>query len=318
MKKKVAIIGLGNIGQRHLQGIMNYSSEYDIYGVDNDSDKIQELKTRYHDDCVLLTTFEGLPKSIDMVVVATASSVRRNVINSIFESGIDVSYMILEKVLFQNEEDYYWADEQFNKRKIEAWVNCVRRETPGYNFLKCKLNDSKSFVFKVYGSDWGLCCNGIHFLDAISFLADDAEIILDDNGLELPILDSKRVGFKECFGTISGKAGKCTGFSIECDKNDYVSTTVYIESNKFSILIDEDKRQACIRNNEQTTGFELIDFEFPYVSELSGRIINDILTTGVCELPSYQKSMEIHLKYIKMINSFFINNGLEVKECPIT
>lgn len=318
MKKKVAIIGLGNIGQRHLQGIMNYSSQYDIYGVDNDSNKIQELRKQYRDDCVLLTTIEELPKSIDMVVVATASSVRRNVINSIIESDIDVSYMILEKVLFQNEDDYYWADEQFEKRKIKAWVNCVRRETPGYDILKSQLTDSKSFVFKVYGSDWGLCCNGIHFLDAISFLADDADIILNDGGLELPIVDSKRVGFKECFGTLSGKAGKCSGFSIECDKNDYVSTVVYIESEKFSIIIDEDKRKACIRNNEQPTGFELIDFEFPYVSELSGRIINDILTTGTCKLPSFQKSMEIHLKYIKMISSFLINNGLEVKECPIT
>lgn len=318
MKKKVAIIGLGNIGQRHLQGIMNFSSEYDVYGVDNDPDKILQLKEQYSDNCVLLTTIEELPKSIDMVVIATASSVRRNIINTIIDSNIDVSYMILEKVLFQNEDDYYWANEQLEKWNIKAWVNCVRRETPGYNLLKRSLEGADSFVFKVYGSDWGICCNGIHFLDTISFLSDDADIIFDSERLELPIVDSKRVGFKECFGTISGKAGKCSSFSIECDKKNYVSSTVYIECSKFSILIDEDKRKACIRNNEQSTGFELIDFEFPYVSELSGRIINEVLTTGTCKLPNYQKSMEIHLEYIKMINRFFNRNGLEVKECPIT
>lgn len=315
--KKVAVIGLGNIGLRHLQGVLNFSSEYEIYGVDNNIKRLTELKKEYS-NCIFMESIEALPKVIDVVIIATTSSVRRRILDDIFKSEISISYMILEKILFQNEEDYYWTQEQLRKRDIKAWVNCVRRETNGYKKVKEELDKVNSFVFKVYGSNWGLCCNGIHFLDVIKYLTNDAEIEFSGDGLSLPIVDSKRIGFKECFGSIRGKGGICSDFSIECDNKDYASCVVYIECEKFSLLIDEDKKRACIKDYNKASGFELTDFEFPYVSELSGKIVKNILDKGVCDLPDFENSMEVHLQFLKMLNKFFKDNGLEVKECPIT
>lgn len=316
--KKIAIIGLGNIGKRHLQGAINCNLECEVYGVDNNSDTLSNISQEYSDKCILYRNIEDLPKSIDLLVIATTSAVRREVLQSVFDAGIIVANIIFEKILFQKIEDYYWAQKELPKRGINAWINCVRRETKGYQMLKDMLSDVDEFIFNVYGGNWGLCCNGIHFIDIISYLANEKNIIIDEDGLELPIIDSKRKGFKECFGKLKGKAGKCISFSVDCKKESFINLMVYIYSNKFTMVIDEENRKAFVKMNKATDMYSIIEFDFPYVSEMAGDIMNDILSIGSCNLPEFDKSIDLHIKYFNIFKNFFDKNGMEGEKCPIT
>lgn len=316
--KKIAIIGLGNIGLRHLQGALCYKSKYEIYGIEKNEERLNSLRDDYGENCSFYSDISMLPQSVDVIVIATTSSVRRTVLENIFDAGINVSYIVFEKVLFQSEEDYIWAEKQLVERNIKAWINCVRRETQGYKMLKSKLDDVDKFYVRVLGGEWGLCCNGIHFLDIIKYLSDEDSVELLDTKLELPIVDSKRVGFKECYGSFKGKTGKCKSFSIECINDDSISTLVYIYCEKFTMIIDEEARVAFYKNTDEQEKHRIIQFDFPYVSEMAGNILNDILEKGTCSLPEYDKSMNLHLDYIKIISDFFNSNGMEVEKCPIT
>lgn len=43
----IAVIGLGNLGKRHLESIMQSTREWNVYGIDINADTLQELDELY-------------------------------------------------------------------------------------------------------------------------------------------------------------------------------------------------------------------------------------------------------------------------------
>ena len=317
--KTIAVIGAGNIGKRYLQGLSPFCEKYEVHVVDSDENTISRLSDefasngyRFHNDV------SGLPERLDLCAIATTSGARRSVLERLFDNDVQIKNLILEKVLFQEESDYYWAYEQFKNRHINAWINCIRRETGGYKQLKERMRSVSEFSIKISGGEWGLCCNGIHFLDLIAFLTDQDSFSLEESCLQTPIVESKREGYKECYGSFKGGVGKCKQFEICCNHDSYRSINIVLQTDQFLMCIDEENRKACINPEKPGESFEIIQFDFPYVSEMMGRIVDNILKTGECNLPRYETAISLHVNYVKTIMSYFHENGMGGEKCPIT
>jgi len=323
--KTVSVIGAGQLGSRHLQALALSDIEILIEVVEPFDQARDVAKQRFeempeNDNIKGISFFSSildLSNELDLVVVATNSDVRSDVVTDLLNSK-KVDNLILEKVLFQKEEEYLNMDKLLTKTKTKCWVNHPRRIFPFYQSLKDKLSGSKQINFSVSGGNWGLGCNGLHFLDVFEFLSSNNNTVIDNSNLEKEIVETKRKGFVEFNGMLTGSIGVNT-FSINCFKEQF-PISFSITSDKLNITIDESKGWYSIVeksaewdrivNNEKIIYFQ---------SELTHSLLKDIFSKNDCGLATYGEAMHLHLKFLQSLidhmNSF---SKTQYDHCPIT
>jgi len=208
---KIAIIGSGQIGSRHLQALSLIDRPVSIQVVDPDQNSIKMAQERFSqvqstgnvNHIEYLKNTDELSECLDVVIVATSSNVRRSVLEKLLHYK-KVQYLILEKVLFQKIEDLYFVQNLLVKKGTKSWVNCSRRMVPFYQKLKEKFNNTHILNYTVSGSKIGIGCNAIHYLDMFAYLSKQNNLKLFSNQLDKNIITSKRKGFIEFTGTLYG------------------------------------------------------------------------------------------------------------------
>ena len=313
--KNIAIIGVGALGRRHLQSMVELQDGYNIYAVEINKELFPKLKAEFP-NVEFITAVNELPNELEVVVIATNSNVRRILFEQLINNSV-VKNIIFEKVLFQKEEDYYFVWDKLKELSIKAWVNCARREWDSYKLLEEELKNCNELHISAVGGQWGLGCNCIHILDLIEYLSGDDIETIDMGGLENNIIESKRKGFYEFFGTVKGTSGRCKHYSIACIDS---SLPFYVEitTEKSRYLINEGDNYLLFCGDESNWEWEKCEFKQIYQSQMTGRVIQSIIDEGTCNLPDYESSMKLHLKYILPLIEFFKSNGMEENLCPIT
>lgn len=312
---KVALIGIGSLGIRHLQALENLGDDYEVYGIDASDEIIRKLKTEYP-DVYFSTSIRDLPRDIGVAVIATTSNVRRSVFEELVRHT-NVKQIIFEKVLFQSADDYDVVKGILSDKGITAWVNCPRREYPSFGALRERLKEKTIKSISVTGGNWGIGTSGIHFLDFIEFISGIDRCKITYSALSGPIIESKRKGYVEFYGYIAGKCGD-TDYIIRCYENSNTPIQIFIETEDEYIRILESKQKMYISNKDNDWSWDEQELPIPYVSQLTDKIVKKIVETGACLLPTYEISMETHLEYLGRVLELLKTNGMGDDICPIT
>ena len=326
MIKKIALIGAGQLGSRHLQGLAKSDLEIDIEVLEPFENSIKLAKSRFEEmpknkniiGIKYIENFSEISDVLDLAIVATNSDVRFDIVEKLLTSK-KVKNLVLEKVLFQKIEDYKKIDELLRSTNTRCWVNHPRRMFPLYRRLKYELQNSKFVNFLVSGGNWGLACNGLHFLDCFSYLTNEIDLRLSGIYLEDRLYDTKRKGFNEIGGMISGALGNRATFSINCFPENYSPVQFCIVSDNINVLIDEANNWYRISDNKNNWIPEDKTEKIVYFqSELTNILINDIFN-DTCGLPTYDEAMMLHVQYLTFILEH-INSFSDIKYdfCPIT
>ena len=141
---------------------------------------------------------------------------------------------------------------------------------------------------------------------------------LDISKLEPGIEESKRRGFYEFYGTITGSAGKCKRFCITSIKESALPLQIeFVTENGRYIIQEWAGRMLAF---EEESGWTMNECEFrpTFQSQMTARVVKDILDEGKASLTDYEDSMDLHLKYIIPLISYFNDNGIKGDICPIT
>ncbi len=323
--KKIALIGAGQLGSRHLQGLAKSDIEISIEIVEPFEGSRTTAKHRFEEippnenikEINFYENISQLSHELDLVIVATNADVRFNIVKELLENKKVVN-LVLEKVLFQKIDEYEKVEELLKSTNTKCWVNHPRRMFPFYKNLKEKLSDAKNINFSVSGGAWGLGCNGLHFLDCFSYLANEESIILDSTFLDKKLYETKRAGFQEINGLMFGKLNNHS-FIINSFAENPSPVQFNITSETLNILIDESNGWYRISEKANNWRGENKEEKIVYFqSELSNVLINDIFN-GRCFLPTYKEAMALHIKYLELI-IFHINSFSSTKYdfCPIT
>jgi len=200
----IAIIGAGQLGSRHLQGLARTELAMKISVVDPSLNSLHLAKKRYLEirsnknvrQIRFFDSIQDINSDIDIAIIATNADVRKSVIESLL-NYVHVGNFILEKVVFQSLEDFQIVIRRFNKNGINAWVNCGRRLWPIFNEIKGELLDKSDITLIISGNNWGMACNTIHMLDIFSYLTGEKDISILECDLNNRIYKSKRDGFFE-------------------------------------------------------------------------------------------------------------------------
>ncbi len=325
---KIAIIGVGQLGSRHLQALTLTDLNVDIELVEPYKPMQETALERYNqmpnNEKVNSITFfddiSGLSDELDLVIVATTANVRRVVVDELLDSK-KIKNIILEKVLFQNYDDYDHFTKRFEDLDVNVWVNHPRRLFSFYDQFIPQFKKSSHVSYHVQGGEWGLACNALHFLDHLQMLQSDPspQINIDTTLLHPEVIESKRKGCYEMYGTLSGSIGNGS-FSLTCTKGEVLPTTISIMGDDIRIILDEYKGIAMVAKKENAWKWEQHEEKIvSYQSELTGLIADEILLNGSCSLPTYKESALLHKPFIKTIQDKIESTlGKEFGLCPIS
>ena len=324
MKKSVLLIGLGGIGFRHFQAILNCKEEFDLYVVDISNEAIKRAhdyagSISYNASVHYYLSIDDIPSMhFNVAFIATASIQRRSIFENIIKKHL-IDNVIFEKFLFPTFEDYEVVERVLNEKKIKAFVDCPARMYSFYHSIKAENKDCKYFIACMKGSNWGLACNAIHLIDQVAFMSDADTKNIDCIGiLEDKIFESKRKGYIEFFGKLIGDIDKKCKFIIECDHMDNELSFEFV-TDKAYYYINEVKGlfiKVDLINNNQIT---IDKIDVPYVSQLTNINIDCLLSGKKIDLPSYSESKPLHESLLKVFIAHMNKvSGKISKSCPIT
>jgi len=322
----IAIIGAGQLGSRHLQGLTKINRAIKITIVEPNSDARMVAKKRYDKMPVnqlvgsvnYLGTLKDLKQNLDLAIISTNADIRRKVIESLL-NNVNVKYLILEKVAFQSIQDFEFVIDLLEKKNVKAWVNCPRRMAPFFRDLQNNLKNQRKLVMHVEGSNWGLASNAIHMLDLMAFFTGRTKFTIVTKELDLKIYESKRAGFIELGGKFKATTQDGDTLILIDNKNGHFPFKICIESASFNIDIFQQSGLAKIVKNGTNKTIEQKPFYLPFQSELTNLQVQQILDLDKSELTPIGESFILHNQMISSFNKHLkLITQKDYSSCPIT
>lgn len=301
----IAVIGVGNLGLRHLQSLSERVAPTALFAVDQ-SEQFLEAAVRHIDahpgrnanvTLSVLRHVHELPRMLDFVVVATAADVRLKILRELLANNKVTRFLLLEKVLFQRQEDYKECMSMLTQHKVEAFVNCPLRTYDIYATVKTFFEGSPLRLMTVSGGEWGLGCNAIHFLDLFAYLTGNIATRFDLQ-LDSEARASKRRGFLEFTGTMRGETAS-SSIVLTAGYGAHPRRVIVLFSGDRYCTVDESEGVA--RMYEEYALKKEVRFNVPYQSQLTLPIAEDLLQTGTCGLTPYAEAAAIHLPFVNAL-----------------
>ncbi|GAB1448390.1 hypothetical protein MASR2M44_13990 [Bacteroidota bacterium] len=303
-----AIVGAGQLGSRHLQGLLTFNQAFlEIFILDTSKESLLVAQQRANEikhahKLYFISSMQELPKQLEFVVVATNSMVRLTVMERLCQQAT-IKNLILEKVLFPDIEQYAKALNLVRENQVSCWVNHPRRMYEAYQKLKTFFDFDKTYSFQLVGASWGLACNGLHFIDLFEFLTNSKLSAISNALLDGQPIESKRSGYFEFEGTLTGTLNDKHNFSITSLKNhNVIAPTISIMTDELRVLIQESATpKVYIFRNEKNFTIEEFPFQVHFQSQLSGKLLEQILSSGTCDLPTFEHASSTHQIFIESI-----------------
>jgi len=326
--KNIAVIGVGNIGSRHLQALAHlknfnlFSVDPSIEALDLASNMYTEVKTVGSPELYSLCDINKLPQNLFTVIMATNSRHRYPATKVLLEKKI--KFIIFEKILFQQLDEYNDIEEQLIDNGISSYVNCWPRTIKYFIKLKEKINFKNILSFKVYGSNWGLACNMIHMLDYISFITDKSDYVFNNVNIE-KISESKRSssnilrkGFYDFTGVVSGMFDHIP-FTFISYRRGNIQTFIEITTTDSIIIINPVSKYAVEISSVTNWLPKKKRIDIPFQSKRTGEIVKQLENTGTCNLTTFFDSCKLHKTMLEfLLESFQGTKLVDGSRCLIT
>lgn len=316
----VCIIGAGQLGSRHLQGIHRSDANLDIWVVDPSTESLEIAKNRYNQiesnskhKIHFENTMDKLPRAIDLCIIATSSKPRYKILADLLKSH-KVKNIILEKFLFPSLEEYELASDLIKENDVVAYVNCPYRLYDSYAYIDSIIDKSQPLEIKVTGTDWGLCCNAIHYIDIFMKLCGESSFEVDTEMLIPRIRESKRKGYIEFNGTLKIKTKRGNSLTLTSLLPEEVTKTCIVSINNGEKRIEIDEAEGLLKHDTK-----VLSFPIPYQSELTGRYVETLINGSELSLSKYEESKEYHKTLLSKLIEFYNSIAEEkVISLPIT
>lgn len=315
----VLVIGAGQIGTRHLQGLISVSLNLNIIVVDPSGKSLSIAETRWKEvggdqSSHRIIWFRDLPqniKSFDLVIMATSSNNRATLVEKVAQSA-SVQYWVLEKLLAQSRQELEFIDNSTTDAKA-IWVNTSRRLVSWHQQLKLKFYNQGPLTIKKIGGMWGMACNSIHFIDLVTWWTSESLLSVNTDKLDHAWFKAKRSGYFEICGELLVSFSGGSKLILQSNQNN-IEDIINVElSNKSIWKINESKGIASSSKNDILNGNH--DFQ----SEITGAMVTEILTQGTCGLPNLKESSKQHAIFLDaMLKHWNTFNKSNDKLVPIT
>lgn len=318
----VLIIGSGELGSRHLQGALKVTEKHiDIYVLDVSEESLSKAKERAREvessnSLNFISEYSSIPSEIFLVINATTADKRLSSTLKMLQYCTP-RHVILEKVVFQSFADFEAFEEQLTPTHTEVYVNHPRRYFDGYINLPIELGAPIDVI--VVGDNWGLGCNGLHFIDLIEYLTNESLCSVDTSLLNEEIIDSKRPGFVEFTGVLTGVLSGGSKIIMISNKLERGPIKLSVRDANNLWVVNEGLGTFTRKVLEGDIIEDLGSISIKYQSSLTSEVIVDLIQKDTCQLTPYVHSREAHKVFLSSLLKFY--NGINKSNlgvCPIS
>lgn len=205
---KALIIGVGNIGIRHIQGLSKLKDDQKhIYLFDlnktyrlrfeNELSKLQDKLNFFF----VQNIQEVKNINFDLIIISTTANNRGKILNSILNE-LKSDFIVIEKPICNSLDDLEILKKISNKK---IFVNFPHRYCDWNLKIKKKIKDyffNQKLEIFITGSNLNIACNISHFIDLVNMWTGSLPISVHHSDLNKWV-KSKRDGFFELAGCIS-------------------------------------------------------------------------------------------------------------------
>jgi hypothetical protein len=324
VKKKIAIVGCGNIGSRHLQAVAKLPFPCTVHIVEPSKAAQRLAKSRLSEvphanrsnDFKWNSSVHELKGEFDLSIVATSSVGRAEIINQMLELG-HLRFLV-EKMVCQSAREYTSLIKRLCSFGAKGWVNTPRRYYGSYQKIKSHFHKDSVHMSVVAGNE-GLGSNAIHFIDLFLWLCNKKKLRLNGALLDNHLFTNKRgSNLLEFAGTITGVSGGGSSLNI----------SFLAQEPKMPLLVTTNSRKTCMIINESAQEMLKLgpkaqasreEFKNENVSDTTTKIAKDILFRDECLLATVSDSYSAHAELFRIFNAHIRKLTKEARElCPIT
>ncbi|MGK7390770.1 MAG: Gfo/Idh/MocA family oxidoreductase [Candidatus Cyclobacteriaceae bacterium M2_1C_046] len=322
--KNIVVIGAGQLGTRHLQALALLEARVNLFVVDPSDDqkklaseRLKQINQNKHEVKYFNTLDELTVQNLDLVIVATNANIRFTIVQNLLEK-FSVKYLILEKFLFQRLSEYEEIEKRLDETGTSCYVNCPRRMFASYKKVKSVLKQNESVQMEVVGNNWGLGCNGIHFIDLFQWLTGEP-VNNWVNLLSEGFIKSKRSGFIDFSGRLSGSTINHNNLILTSFESHATNVSVRISTPSSRFVIAESLKKMWHEEIDKTISLKEHEFIPLYQSQLTRLVAKELFESGTCELTSYHESKQAHLPFLEtLLDHYNMYNSEKSDICPIT
>tara|TARA_B100000886_G_C20420630_1_gene491388 strand:+ start:1145 stop:2089 length:945 start_codon:yes stop_codon:yes gene_type:complete len=287
--KQLSIVGVGNIGFRYYEAILDIDIVDKINLVEQNIEALRDRIKVHNYLNKQINLYKNISEELlnsDLIIVSTNSGERFEVCKRLIDLGYQGDF-ILEKVLFPNIETLLKSKRLFSNFKSKIFVNQWMRKTSLKEILKVKL----PFEISISSDNLGLLCNTVHYLDLFSEIIDLDELILDlDNSHIDDLLESKRKGYTELRGKLVWKdfsGSKVFALEDKANANDNRDIEFLVKDKINSKKFIYSGTQLNLVNTS-------MNYEIPYLSSHAKDSIIKILKKKDPTIPNFKISYKQH------------------------
>lgn len=313
---KVIIIGVGNIGKRHLQAVVNSTNIdkiicYDLFKETTESiltfcetNNISDSRITllYKEEEVLEQTNKE-----SIVIIATTAKNRLPLFESIISKKPKA--IIVEKPVVQNSYEFGLLKEWINQNNIPVYVNFIAHAQPFYQKIKEEVSSSNELTFYTSMPLWGLSTVGIHQIELFLWLTGGVTFKAS-YGKWFKTYEQKRKGFHDIAGIINIdlENGKFATINSKLNPDGVSSINIISDTKSYTILENLDTLITVDKEN----GVKIEPLNVRFVSMYMNEVVDSIIDGERIILPSIQESEASHKILFEYVES------LNVKELNIT
>lgn len=314
----MAVVGVGQLGSRYLQGLAKVNFNLDILAIDVNPNSLRIGRERWNEttnrnvehSIAFMDSMDLLHSNFDLLIIATSANVRTSVLEQ-FISVARAEFVILEKVLAQSLEQLERIVALCTSCH-EVWVNTPRRSMKWHSQIKESLDATKVVSVNVSGGNWGLACNAIHFIDLVAWWLNSKVLKIDTSGLERVWHPSKRSGHFEILGNLKVHYESGPVLHLSCTER-IQPVQITIKETERTLLLDES--EGTLKINDKIISRGALERQ----SDLSSLIVSQILSSGRCDLPVLYESVDQHSALIgALLNHWNAANNTQTTILPVT
>ncbi|WP_222535555.1 Gfo/Idh/MocA family oxidoreductase [Pedobacter polysacchareus] len=314
----ILFVGFGGMGCRHAQSFLDEKNKYNLFVIEPNKELFLANLARIgatESDFCWCESLNDIKEQIDFAVVATSSGPRYNIVQNLLDKNI--RYLLLEKVVFQSEEQFAQIIDKLELKGATAYCNFVNRYFPQYlNIKKELVGTNRPLNMHVRGGDFGLGCNGLHYLDLFEYLTGSQSGNYLSDLKESLLVNKRGSQYKEVNGTLVCKTENNDCFTISSHPTKKIGVEITITSLEGIHFFDEEDQTYHFYDFENNL-IKMESFITLPSSKLTYAIFQDILESK-CMLPTVSQTYNAHVNFFHELNNVFAGQSARDIICPIT
>ena len=298
----VAVLGVGNIGNRHLQSLMKTVVPINIYLYDIDIKRLafvaRDIELYHKNNKVkifIVDSLLNLPKKIYLCIVATTAKSR---LSTLIKVKSNIRFLVLEKVLTSSIDELYIYKSLINKYE-KVYVNMPYYFESVFEQILDLIPNPKKIIFQ--GNDYGIGCNFVHFIDISEKLLSKKVLISNKSESDILWKESSRKGFYDLTGKIELELISGEIIDIFSGKEKKTDIEIKVLDSCNEVIYDWEKGEL-LKN-----GFKFLNNQIPFQSQRTIKIFEDLLTNKEPQIASLEKGIRIHQILIDVLQPSWAN-----------